>query len=58
MPNTRLILPQGRRRSTRLARALRAVWRDSSALWREFRVPILAFLIVTLGGGYLYGELY
>jgi Trk K+ transport system NAD-binding subunit len=27
-------------------------------LWREFRVPILVFLLVTLGGGWLYGELY
>ncbi len=58
VPNTRLILPQGKRRSTRLARALRAIWRDTSALWREFRVPILTFLLVTLVGGFLYGELY
>lgn len=58
MPYTRLVLPNGRRRTTRLARALRAVWRDTSALWREFRVPIIVFLLVTFGGGYLYGELY
>lgn len=58
MPYTRLVLPQGRRRRTRFARAMRAIWRDSSALWREFRVPILVFLLVTLGGGWLYGELY
>jgi voltage-gated potassium channel len=36
---------------------LRAVWRDTSALWREFRRPILAFLIAVFGGGWLYGEL-
>jgi Trk K+ transport system NAD-binding subunit len=58
VPYTRLVLPNGRQRTTRLARALRAVWRDTSALWREFRVPIIVFLLVTFGGGYLYGELY
>jgi Trk K+ transport system NAD-binding subunit len=58
MPSTHLVLPQGRRRSTRLMRALRAVWRDTSALWREFRIPIVTFLLVVFGGGFLYGELY
>ncbi len=33
------------------------MWRDTSALWREFRRPILMFLLATLGGGWLYGEL-
>jgi Trk K+ transport system NAD-binding subunit len=37
---------------------MRAIWRDSLALWREFRVPFLTFLIATLGGGWLYGELW
>jgi Trk K+ transport system NAD-binding subunit len=37
---------------------LRAVWRDSNALLREFRKPLLAFLFVTLAGGFVYGELY
>ena len=36
---------------------VRAVWRDTSALWREFRRPILAFLLAVFGGGWLYGEL-
>jgi len=58
IPTTRLVLPSGRRRRTRWMRALRAVYRDTSALWREFRLPILAFLFVTLIGGWLYGELY
>lgn len=57
MPYTRLVLPRGQRRRVRWQRALRAIWRDSLALWREFRVPFLAFLIATLGGGWLYGEL-
>jgi Trk K+ transport system NAD-binding subunit len=38
-------------------RTLRAAWRDTSALWREFRRPILAFVIAVFGGGWLYGEL-
>ncbi len=58
MPYTRLVFPRGRRRRTRFARVMRALWRDTSALWREFRVPIVVFLLVTLGGGWLYGELY
>ncbi len=57
MPYTRLVLPRGQRRRDRWPRAIRAIWRDSLALWREFRVPFLAFLIATLGGGWLYGEL-
>jgi len=57
MPSTRLVLPAGRRRRTRWMRSLRAAYRDTSALWREFREPILAFFIVTFGGGWLYGEL-
>lgn len=36
---------------------LRALWRDTSALWREFRVSLLTLLLVTIGGGYLYGLL-
>lgn len=58
MPSTRLVLPAGRRRTTRMARAIRAAYRDTMALWSEFRTPILAFLLVTIGGGLLYGELW
>ena len=58
MPTTHLVLPHGRRRRTRWMRTLRALYRDTQALWREFRVPIGVFLLVTLGGGWLYGELY
>ncbi len=54
MANAHLVLPDGHRRTLRM---LRAIWRDTSALWGEFRRPILAFLIATLGGGWLYGEL-
>ena len=36
----------------------RAIWHDTRALMREFRVSILGFLLVTMVGGFLYGELY
>ncbi len=54
MTRAQLILASPRRR---YARILRAVWRDSNALLREFRRPLLAFVIALLGGGWLYGEL-
>ncbi len=57
-PKPQLLLPSGRRPITRYMRTLRAIWRDTSALLKEFRVPILALLIATVGGGWLYGELY
>ncbi len=53
----RLVTPRGRRRVDRLTRMIRAVWRDTSALWHEFRRPLIAFLLATLIGGWLYGEL-
>lgn len=58
MIKTELVLPSGRRRSTRIWRTLRAGWRDTSALLREFRVPLTVFLVATLLGGWLYGEIY
>ncbi len=54
LPNVQLVLPHGRRR---YSRTLRAAWRDTNALWREFRRPILAFLFAMFFGGWLYGEL-
>jgi Trk K+ transport system NAD-binding subunit len=57
VPHSRLVLPQGQRRVVRWQRIVRAIWRDSMALWREFRIPFLTFLIATLVGGWLYGEL-
>jgi voltage-gated potassium channel len=38
-------------------RVVRAVWRDTSALWREFRLPMIVFLLALFGGGFVYGEL-
>lgn len=55
MPQARLLT--GRRRTSRWWRTIRAIYRDTSALWREFRRPILVFLIAVFGGGWLYGEL-
>ncbi len=47
-----------RRRGNRIGRFLKALWQDSQALWREFQSPILAFFLVTLVGGFAYGELH
>jgi Trk K+ transport system NAD-binding subunit len=46
------------RRRSRLVRLLVALWRDTNALWREFRRSIITFLLVTIVGGYIYGELH
>jgi Trk K+ transport system NAD-binding subunit len=37
---------------------VRAAWRDTSALLREFRHPLIVFLIASFGGGLLYGFLH
>lgn len=56
MPHTQLILP--RRRRSRPLRFIRAAWRDTNALLREFWRPLLVFLIAMFGGGLLYGVLH
>lgn len=53
-----LVLPSGTRRRTRVRRALRAFVHDNSAIWREFRRPLIIFFAAILGGGLLFGELY
>jgi voltage-gated potassium channel len=60
MPAPQFVVPirPRRRRAATLLRKVRAVWRDTRALWRQFYKPILAFLVVTLVGGYIYGEIY
>lgn len=58
MPYSQVVLPKGRSRRVRMIRMVRAIWHDTSAMLREFRLPLLAFLLATLGGGWLYGELY
>lgn len=47
-----------RRRPGALLRRLRATWRDTQALFREFRTPIVGFTLATVLGGLAYGELY
>jgi len=42
----------GKRRS--LYRQLRAAWRDTALLLRDFRVPLLLFAVVVVGGGWAY----
>ncbi|MCH7564109.1 MAG: NAD-binding protein [Gemmatimonadetes bacterium] len=39
-------------------RARSPAWYHTAALLREFRLPLLGFLMITIGGGLLYGELY
>jgi Trk K+ transport system NAD-binding subunit len=43
---------------SRFAWRIRATLTHVRALLREFRLPLLAFLITTVGGGFVYGELY
>ncbi len=58
MSNPQLITPRASRRLSNFIRTLRVLWRDSLALWREFRIPIIALFITTIGGGGLYSELH
>ena len=37
---------------------VRAAWYHAAALLREFRLPIFGFLLLTVVGGFAYGELY
>ncbi len=57
MTKVQPVLPRSGGVINRTERLFRAVWRDTSALWSEFRLSIIAFLVVTVGGGYLYREL-
>lgn len=55
---SRLTAPREKRRWRNRIRTLRAIWHDTSALFREFRTSIIGFLLVTVLGGFVYGELY
>lgn len=58
MPYSRLVLPDAsRRRRNGWRRLSRAALRNALVIWREFRNPLLVFLIAVFGGGWLYGEL-
>ncbi len=56
MPLTQLVT--FRRRRSRILRFFKALWRDTTALWREFRTSITAFLFVLFVLGHVYGELH
>jgi Trk K+ transport system NAD-binding subunit len=58
MTHAQIVIPRARSRWARISRTLRAVWRDTSALWSEFRMPIIALVLATFLGGWLYGELH
>ena len=57
MPYSQHLLVQTIRRRSRL-KLLRAMWHDTQALWNEFRSSIYLFVLVTVCGGFIYGELY
>ena len=57
VPYSQLIATQ-QKKVRRLRRVTRAIWRDTLALWSEFRTAVLLFVLVTVGGGFVYGELY
>ena len=48
-------MTQQRRRG--LPRLIQVAWRDTRALVREFRWPLLIFLVATIAFGLIYGEL-
>ncbi|NOK86217.1 MAG: hypothetical protein GFH27_549411n47 [Chloroflexi bacterium AL-W] len=56
IPYARLI-EQPRKRQP-ISQLFKAIIRDYSALWREFRLPIVCFLVATIGLGLIYGELH
>ncbi len=47
-----------RGRGSLFSQRVRAVWHHTAALFREFRVPLFVFAVLTIGGGLIYGELY
>ncbi|MBN1201721.1 MAG: TrkA family potassium uptake protein, partial [Anaerolineae bacterium] len=53
----RLLVPTARQRVGYGWRLVRALYRDARVIWREFRQPILVFLVAVFAGGWLYGEL-
>lgn len=55
MPHSQVVLPRHRRQRWRF---IRAAWRDTNALLREFRRPLIAFHIAVFGGGLVYGVLH
>lgn len=54
---TQLVFPSQRGRSSKFIRFLRAVYRDTRALFKEFQRPLLVFSLAVFGGGWLYHEL-
>jgi len=58
VPYSQLVDAYKLNRPRRRLRVIRAIWRDTRALWHEFSIPLLMFLIITIGGGFIYGELY
>lgn len=55
--SSELIVPRDQRKRSRPLRMLRAGWRDTWALLREFRRPLLVAFVSLFIGGWIYGEL-
>lgn len=47
-----------RRSRLKIFQTLQAIWRNIWALWRKFQRSIVAFVLVTFVGGFIYGELH
>ncbi len=55
---SRFALPIKRSVRRFLPQPVRAAWHYAVALFREFRVPMVGFLLLTVVGGLIYGEVY
>ena len=59
MPRSQVLIPAPQRgRIHRSTRYIRALWRNARVVWREFKVPIIVFVIAVFGGSWLYGKLW
>jgi hypothetical protein len=58
VPESRFLIPETQwLRVGQGWRFARALFRNLRVIWREFRQPIVIFLVAVFGGGWLYGEL-
>lgn len=59
MPDYKLLIPESQRHRVRRGyRLTRAIWRSLRAVWKEFRWPIVVFIIAVFFGGWVYGQVY
>lgn len=59
MPDYHLLIPETQWRSLRRGyRMVRAFGRSLRVVWREFRMPIVVFLVAVFAGGWMYEQIY